>query len=179
MFIPINVIHSYISFCISCRTAPSGVCICSGSFAANSPTWRSLTPLLVVLLTVRSALTAPLLVIERCTIKSELLDCFLTSPAGFVKGGGEVFVCHQHKRPVVQQQLQAAVAAGGAAVVQRSDAVDGGGVHLVRHQSRVHPRPCDPTSQMKSGWGSGKVLTLAPALIRARTQATCPDRQAS
>lgn len=45
----------------------------------------------------------------------------------------------QHKRPVLQQQLQTAVAARGAAVVQRSDAIDGGGVHLERNHSRVHP----------------------------------------
>lgn len=73
-----------------------------------------------------------MIVIQLCTIKSQMADCFLTSPAGFMQGGGEVFVRHgrQHKRPMVQQQLQTAVTTRGAAVVQRSDAVNGGGIHL-------------------------------------------------
>lgn len=47
-------------------------------------------------------------------------------------------VCRVRVRAVLQEQLQAAGAARSAAVVQRSDAVDGGGVHLDTQTGYIH-----------------------------------------
>lgn len=79
----------------------------------------------------------------------------------------------QHKRPVVQQQIQTALAAGGAAVVQRSDAIDGGSIDLQRFQSRVDPRP-----RMESNWGQGVSTTNIGSSVDQRSHTGHVSRQA-
>lgn len=70
--------------------------------------------------------------------RKQVIRARLTSLARFMQSGGEVRVCRVCMRAVLQKQLQTAGAARSAAVVQGSDAVDGGGVDLDTQTSYIH-----------------------------------------